>query len=227
MLVSNFIGAVIIHSHLQQSVVLLLYSYDACTGGERRNVCSRVQKYTLTIVLIKLGACIWLKNIVWLSLNRYPSSCKLLVLQTQRSGSPWWRLLPNPAGRSQTSRGLWICPRRSSSYLHPHQRTRRWLGPDSGRNSGRWCPGTPGGCSQTSASGSDEHKSEMVEHSRALGSGALQNWGFLRLSGQDVHFNSPQSSLQVPDSEQSPPSTDSPCSPHLHSLSTTQTHEHY
>lgn len=33
MLVSNFIGAVIIHSHLQQSVVLLLYSYDACTGG--------------------------------------------------------------------------------------------------------------------------------------------------------------------------------------------------
>lgn len=56
MLVSNFIGAVIKHSHLQQSVVLLLYSYDACTGGERRNVCSRVQKYTLTIV--KLGACI-------------------------------------------------------------------------------------------------------------------------------------------------------------------------
>lgn len=50
MFVSNFIGAVIKHAHLQQSVVLLLYSYDACTEGEGRNACS--------IVLIKLGVCI-------------------------------------------------------------------------------------------------------------------------------------------------------------------------
>lgn len=96
----------------------------------------------------------------------YLSSCRLLELQTPSNGSPWWRWLPNLAGKSRTSRGLWLGHDRSSSSLRLHQRTCQWSGPDSRRNSDRWCPATPEGCWQKCASDSDEHKSERTQRKK-------------------------------------------------------------
>lgn len=146
----------------------------------------------------------------------YLSSCKLQVLQTPHNGNPWWKWPPNPADNTQTFHVLWLCPRRSSSHLRP-QRPCWWSGPDSGRNSARWCPGTPEGCPRTYASGSDEHKSDSTKHNGLVT--LMTDETTAGVKGSHAQLDSPQSFLQVPDSEPSHPSTDSPCSQYAGPLS--------
>lgn len=75
MLVSDLVGAVVVHLHVHQSLVPLLHSYHACREGGRRDVQNTLNQ--------------GLENIAWPIFHSYPSSYKLQVLQTPHSGSLW------------------------------------------------------------------------------------------------------------------------------------------
>lgn len=124
----------------------------------------------------------------------------------------------------RTSHDLWICPHRSSSYLRPHQRRSQWSGPDSAHSSARWCHGSLEPCSQTSASDSDEHMSEITERGSVVVCATITDKASaqLKVTGNNsagAQLYSPQSFPQDLGSAPSPPSTDSPCSQYVRPLS--------